>query len=406
MARLITLPEELLHQVVSNLEPELLSLTSRPFAYFPPYLGKYLEITHQQNKEIQSLAQTCKHLHDRLFATIHNQTNINNAEISAKLYDAIENNGRLGLSITTAHLHGNLSLQSVEFIFFLPNIHTVYFRGWSDWAPFEQGMELNDGSSLSPNGASPVTHLYLTDCGAHEGALNQLLNWPKELKELWYEASQAEWHGHYGDGNAPGFTCSAVARALEPLKNSLEKLVFTRSDPNHEGLFYSNAIDLSGFSKLTELSIFHVLLVGYSAQETIWKNIPPNLESLEVWFDDSGYKNFICDGAPAGLERPDWLFGILEHKEEAFPRLGRVRVVSLEWWDEDQDKVLFQEQDDGESEEVGFRLPGELARGFEESGVSYSVYLHESRRWKVVVDGGLRFDKKWDEEDIEYPHNL
>ncbi|CZR52446.1 uncharacterized protein PAC_02323 [Phialocephala subalpina] len=402
MARLPDLPEELLHQVVSYLQPPPLSLTSTPWGHWPPYLGKYIKTTTERNKDLASLAMTCKQLHERLFATIHKPTNVNSAENSGKLWDNIDANSRIGSSITTANIHGNLSLESVEFIFFLPNIRTVFFRGWSDWEPFDQDTELLDGSGSSPIGSSPVTHLYLTDCGAHEAPLNQMMNWFKELKELWYEASQVEWDGHYAGGEeAPGFTCSAISRALSPLKSSLEKFVFTRNDPNHEGLYYSDAIDLREFSKLRELCVFHVLLVGYSDRNTIWKNLPKSLESLEVWFDDLGYTNFICDGGPAGAETPDWLFGILKHKGEAFPGLGRVRVVSLEWWDMDQD-----EEGDGESGDATFRLPRELTRALEDKGVSYSVYLHESRRWKEVVEGGMRWDEKWDEGNIEYPRNL
>ncbi|KAE8445144.1 hypothetical protein EG329_013746 [Mollisiaceae sp. DMI_Dod_QoI] len=387
MTSLTELPGELLLHIVSYLEPDPPALTSRPFPWWPIYLGTHLDIAHQRNKNIKSLAHTCKHLYDILFPAIHSQIRLRGATNSGKLYDAIESNGRLGQSIVTAHLNGGFTFDSFCFIFFLPNISTIYLKDWSEW-------ELENEPDASLRGASPVTSLYLINCGALEEPLKELFSWPKALKELWFQTEQVEWEGHSEDQDASGFTCSAVSRALAPLSRTLEKLVLTRKDPDHEGLFYSDAIDLSGFGKLKELITFHVLLVGYAAGEGIRRNLPRSLESLEVWYDDAGFVNFFQE------ERPNWLFGILEHKKESLLELGRVRVVSLEWWDEEEDGEAEARQDQNDGLES---CPPELKKAFEDARVSYSIYLNEKRRSKQVVDGGQRLDEVWDEEEIKHP---
>ncbi|KUJ12543.1 uncharacterized protein LY89DRAFT_688211 [Mollisia scopiformis] len=311
MANLSTLPDEILLQILTYLTPAPLTLSSKPHAYWPAYLSKHRESTLPQTKDIASLAHTSSHLYSILYASLHSTLHLSNASSPAKLWDSITLNGRLGLSITSAHI-SSISPENCVFIFFLPNIRSIYLSGWSDWETF-------DPEDDSLNGDSPITHLYLSNCGAFEAPLKQVLSWPRELKELWFEASQGEWEGHLEGEEAVGFTCSAISRALEPLAASLEKLVFTRVDPGHEGLFITDGIDLRKFEKLRELKTFEMLLVGYDSQHGMWKNLPSGLESLEVWYDDPGYSEFLTGGLP------EWLLGILRRKKERFPKLGRVR---------------------------------------------------------------------------------
>jgi hypothetical protein len=392
MTRFTELPDEILLQIVSYHLPPPLSIASKPFAYWPAYISQHQTLTLQQTKHIKALAHSNRHFYDVLYPIIHQNLFLRVVQNCDAFCESITTNDRLGYIITTAHL-SKPSAQDIAFMFFLPNIRCVHLDDWSDWEMFDQEGDLM-------NGASPITSLYLSNCGAFEAPLKQVLSWLKALKELWYEASQVEWEGHLEGEAAPGFRCSAISRALQPLAGSLEKLVFTRTDPNHEGLFYTDAIDLRNFGKLKELEIFHVLLVGYDSEHDIWTNLPASLESLSVWYDDAGYTNFLVDGNNGN--RPDWLFGVLQRKRGHFPKLEKVRVVSIEWWDEEQaDEWLGGEGGEGMEKS----MPTELKRTFVDASVSYSIHLQETEKcWKEVVEGGASFDDDWDEKVISNPN--
>lgn len=393
MARFTELPDELLLQIVSYHSPPPLSIASKPFAYWPTFMEQQRSLALQQTKQIKALTYTNRHSYDVLYPIIHENLFLRGIENCDKFCDSIITDDRLGVSITTAHL-SKPSSRDIAFIFFLPNMRCIHLDDWSDWEMFDQEGDLM-------NGESPITSLYLSNCGAFEAPLKQLLGWPKALKELWYEASQVEWEGHVEGEEPPGFRCSAVTRALQPLAGSLEKFVFTRTDPNHEGLFYTDAIDLRNFEKLKELEIYHVLLVGYDSEHDIWTNMPALLESLSVWYDDAGYKNFYVDGTDGA--RPDWLYGVLRRKRENFLKLGKVRVVSIEWWDEEQGDE-WEDDEGGEGMEKG--MPTVLKRAFVDAGVSYSIHLQETEKcWKEVVEGGASFDDDWDEKVIRHPNH-
>jgi hypothetical protein len=67
----------------------------------------------------------------------------------------------------------------------------------------------------------------------------------------------------------------------------LEELTLTRPTPPHEGLGEGPRIDLSDFRALRTLRIFHLFLVGIEPRDQAWRGLPGNLETLEVYYDDT-----------------------------------------------------------------------------------------------------------------------
>lgn len=404
MARFAELPDELLLQIASYHSPPPLPLKLKPFAYWSVFISQHRTFALEQAKHIKSLAHTNRRFFAVLYPVIHQNLFLRGVDSCGKLWDSIfgepNPSERLGQSVKTVYL-SDISPEQCVFIFFhLPNLRTVHLDRWSSWEAFDEAEYVEPGESLA--GKSLITCLYLSNCGARDGPLKQFVSWPADLKELWLEADQGEWEGHVGGREPFGFRCSVISRALEPLWGSLEKFVFTRTDPNHEGLFYSDAIDLRKFEKLKELEIFQVLLVGYDPEHDIWTNLPASLESIGVWYDDAGYTNFLVDG-PGGANPPEWLFGVLRRKKRHFPKLRKVRIVSIEWWDEEQ--AEWSDGEGGEGMETG--MPKYLKEAFVNARVSYSIHLQETEKcWKEVVGGGASFDEDWDEKIIQHPDSF
>ncbi|KAK6068461.1 hypothetical protein SCUP234_11131 [Seiridium cupressi] len=281
---------------------------------------------------------------------------------------------------------------------------------------------LSDEENQYYGQTSPVEVLRLLECGAHEGALHQLLNYPCALKELWYDVNQGEWSGYY-EGTAPvEFSCEAVRRSLDYQMRSLEHFSFTRPVQLHEGLDYGDLLDLSQFTALWTLCINQVFLVGLQPDFDIGKHLPTTLEELEIFYDDTGYVDFLTDDAPA----PEWLFHLLRqpldkgNKPVFTPELKRLRIISMEWWPE-QGSDYGEDEEENEirnNDEVGNNtviLNGSRLRSHPDSpwrppeallkelwqanlpSLSWSIFLHQRRRCLCVPEGGSGFATEWEE---------
>lgn len=175
-------------------------------------------------------------------------------------------------------------------IFLLPYITTITLQDFNDWEP----VEWEDDSRIH---SQCVETLNLINCGAHEAALTELVRWPRALKILCYEAHQAEWSGRLeGQEEPTEWESSAFVRSISSQKESLEKLVLTRVTPVHEGLGYSDILDLSDFSSLRILHVHHVFLNAFIIHytwETTHTRLLPSLIEFQVLYDDYGYMNFL-----------------------------------------------------------------------------------------------------------------
>jgi hypothetical protein len=78
--------------------------------------------------------------------------------------------------------------------------------------------------------------------------------------------------------------------------------------------------------KLKDLRTYEVFLVG-NGKPPVWSNMPPNLETLEVFYDDSSHIPFLCEDDASNYS---WLLDILSCKPNICPKLGRVRIISPE----------------------------------------------------------------------------
>lgn len=165
------------------------------------------------------------------------------------------------------------------------------------------------------------------NCGAQETALAELLRWPQAMKCLFYDANQVEWSGRLeGQKEPAGWESSAFIRAISSQKESLEKLVITRQPPVHEGLGYSNSLDLSAFTSLWILHVHHVFLNAFVVPFTVENThtrLLPSLVEFQVLYDDFGYMDFLEN-------EPYWLISVLKNKDQCLPNLEMVHIWTYE----------------------------------------------------------------------------
>jgi hypothetical protein len=151
----------------------------------------------------------------------------------------------------------------------------------------------------------------------------------------------------------------------------------TRPTIEHEGLNYGPRIKLSGFTALRFLRIFHVFLEGTDEPETVWMGLPPNLETLEVFYDDRECYPFFGrdddpDNDPAWYGGR-WLRELLRRRRAHFPKLRSIKVFTIEDaprpWGEDYDFRLQRDMDT-------WTLPGSLKTLCEEADADVTVWVN------------------------------
>ncbi|GLI75260.1 hypothetical protein PoHVEF18_003513 [Penicillium ochrochloron] len=251
------------------------------------------------------------------------------------------------------------SIRDVFHVFWFSNIQTLTIQGFKDWEP----MRFENTSHV---GTSPVECLRLFDCGAHEEALATVLSWPAALKVLHYDAEQAEWMGHSADEPAKDWTCAAFVRTLRSQRRTLEELTMTRPWIDHEGFGVGPRIDLSEFTALQTLRIYHVFLCGWDDPSGVWKCLPHSLEVLEVFYDDKDCTTFLWESDDEPYDT--FLLDLIRHKRAHLPHLRKVTIYSFD--------EVFVDPERKEALPAGlWTLPASLAREAEAAGIKLDVWL-------------------------------
>ncbi|KAJ5806780.1 hypothetical protein N7474_010372 [Penicillium riverlandense] len=369
MARLLDLPDELILVIVDYLQMDTkhveLSFYELGDAYRyaikqnqPPrvkYLHSFLLACHRLNSLLQPIFY-----HD-IF--VREYCHVGEKVPVQQLKWSLEKNPSLEQHIFSAITPcggswGDRSIRDIFQSFWFSNIQTLTIHEFKDWEP----MQFENNSHI---GTSPVECLRLISCGAHEAALAAVLSWPAALKILHYDAEQGEWEGHYGNEPAKSWTCAAFVRALRSQRKTLAELTMTRPWLDHEGLGNGPRIDLSEFTSLKTLRIYHVFLCGWDDPYGIWKGLPQSLEVLEVFYDDIELTQFLCEGND---ERYDtFVLDLIRHKRSHLPYLRTVTIFSFEGgYDPETEEYL----------PAGlWTLPSSLAREAESAGVTLNVWL-------------------------------
>jgi hypothetical protein len=251
------------------------------------------------------------------------------------------------------------TMYDVSDLFWYPYLKDLTISEFKDW----EELEFEDNAHV---GTSAVEHLRLISCGAQEEALAAVLSWPKALKTLSYDAEQGEWGGHIEDQPMKEWSCEAFVRTLQPQKETLEELVMTRPRLEHEGLFEGPAIKLGDFSALKVLRIFHVFLCGWDGSDGISARLPPNLEVLQVWYDDTDLTTFLQE-SDEGPPYDHFLDILVRDKKRRFPKLHKVTVLT--------DEQIYDSENDVCLESGRWELPTSLARDADEAGIEVNVWL-------------------------------
>lgn len=250
------------------------------------------------------------------------------------------------------------SIYEVFHLFWVTSLKSLTIYDFKDW----EKLDFYDSSHV---GTSPVKCLRLIECGAHEEALAAVLSWPEALKILYYDVDQGQWAGHYDGEPYDEWTCEAFVRTLQLQKDSLEELIMTRPPLDHEGLFNGPRINLRDFPALKTLRLYHVFMCGYDHPSGLSKCLPPNLEILEVYYDDTDLTNFFWEDE--GQPYDTFIHELMRNKRADLPRLHTVTIYTPEY---------IYDEEDGEMLEVGlWGLREPLAHDADELGIEVNVWI-------------------------------
>jgi hypothetical protein len=125
------------------------------------------------------------------------------------------------------------------------------------------GPGYDEGCDLDPPLKSPVECLRLIACGAQEEPLTTVLSWPAALKTLLYDVEQYGWEVdvEFSPKNLY-WTCAAFMRTLQWQKATLVELTMTRPWNTYKYIDDGPRLDLSEFTSLKTLRIYHAFLCG------------------------------------------------------------------------------------------------------------------------------------------------
>lgn len=248
----------------------------------------------------------------------------------------------------------NNTIEVLKVLFRLPVIYTLCISDFNNsYAP----------TLPKTAGTSCVKVLRLPRCGAHENVLTEILSWPKALEELWYEAYQDHWDWRRAGETLPQWESTAFVRALRFQKDSLKHLGITRRLQYHKDVSSNPPINLSNFTALTSLRLFHTCLVGggFGPAKNIHENLPPQLELLEVYYDDTPYHRF------AEVHELGWLTDLALLKPTRLPALKTVAIFSPE--------RLGEIEGDEENHDA-WVPPSCVSEAFKQASIALNIDLH------------------------------
>ncbi|KAK7956032.1 uncharacterized protein PG986_005254 [Apiospora aurea] len=416
MPGILDLSNELLLEICSYLRPHpLLNITGRPFCCWTLTLKEHDRASFAKLQTVKSLVRSCKQLYAVLISELYEYVPLlTNHDGLGRFTRTVTEHAELGDYVRCASFSLPWGATIADFyqLFWLPSLAVLDLGGCQAWYATEWE---EDESPASP---SPIRTLRLLNCGAHEGALTELLKFPRALEALWYDADQGGWWDEQYSEPLVGFSCEAVRRSMATHAESLGNLVLTRPPLILEGVGYGDAIDLEDFERLRSLSVYQVFLVDLISNTRVSRCLPPNLEELEVFYDDSGYVDFLDDGE---IAQPHWLLTLLEElkgPDSKLKNLSRVRIVALEWTpgQDEEEAEDGQDSSNASSSDSGraSRGPGDIQlRGHPNSpwrppkllldllvqaGICFSIFLHPERRARLTPDDVKGFDDVWEDE--------
>lgn len=186
------------------------------------------------------------------------------------------------------------------------------------------------------------------------------------MKVLHYDVEQAEWIGYSRDEPAKNWICAAFVRTLRSQRRTLEELTMTRPWIDHKGFSDGPYIDLSEFTTLQTLRIYHIFLCGWDDLSGVWKSLPYSLEVLEVFYDDKDCTTFLWESDDEPYDT--FLLDLIRYKRAHLPRLRKVTIYSFD--------EVFVDPKREEALPAGlWTLPSSLAREAKAASIKLDVWL-------------------------------
>ncbi|KAI1270725.1 hypothetical protein F5Y18DRAFT_20375 [Xylariaceae sp. FL1019] len=405
MTSLSSLPTELLLEVASYLvyhEPEPLC-HRLPFHEWETAIEEQEPCVKDCFRDLSSLSISCRRLHQAVGGLLSSRLVTGGwSDHAESVVCDVAKKPDLAVHIRDVYIRSMWDTQPWKgfwLIFSLPSLQTLTIHG-----DFMRAVGW-DPEVIEPLiGASSVQILRLCRSVNSKEMLTQILRFPRALKELWYEIDAPDWDK---DLDGP-FTCAALEWALSPQAESLEKLVLTRPVAVQQ----PDALDLRRFPKLKTLCHYHMLT--HSADE--WNRLPPNIEDLEVFYDDDDVSFTYPHDFASG---PSWLIALLEEmvslngdrqKSRYLPKLKRIRIFASEgdYFDEslhvDEEIPGFDERRGITAPNSPWKPPSTLIKLFLSAGVSFSIFLNEKMHYRYTINDDDSFQSVW-EDDWTWEHD-
>lgn len=263
---------------------------------------------------------------------------------------------------------------------------------------------------LLPDGYR-INTLYMLSGWAQGHTLNMLFAKFKMLETLYFSYEGLKYPSPTSDDRRAELHFPLLVSLLQCHFWRLQKLVITRGrvyeyDDGSTDLGLGPEASLRGFHELRSLSIGSYLLLGdgekFDCRKRIYRFLPSSLVELEVMYDGQFNNTFITGTSAA---RPQWLFHLLDRKERYNNQLQRVRVISLLEWDPttEEDDIWSRRYRRSSGDWVPedgnetWKPPMELIIAFQKANVSFGLWLHKLRNYKMVGPDGTWFGDSWEE---------
>ncbi|OQE19725.1 hypothetical protein PENFLA_c018G10541 [Penicillium flavigenum] len=356
MARLLDLPAELILAIIDYLQVDMKQtslLSHRPrydegYALEPPLSANHLHSLLLANCRLNSLLQPL------LYRDIFVYRNVQLKQLTRSLQKNLSLKEHIISATLPWHpsMHG--SLNDISHFFWFNNLQTLTIHGFYDWDSLEFDNLLI--------GTSPVGCPRLIACGAHEEPLTTVLSWPVALKTLHYDVEEHVWGFDYPFPlKLRRWTCAAFMRALQRQKATLVELTMTRPLNKRKFIDDGPLLDLSKFTSLKNLRIYHFFLCRHDPYG-VWERLPPSLEVLEIFYDYKDYTAFLWENG----EYDPFILDFINHKRAHLPYLHTVAIHSTQ---------KLHDSETGEELPVGLLTLPSLAREAESAGIELKMWL-------------------------------
>ncbi|RDW78729.1 uncharacterized protein DSM5745_05581 [Aspergillus mulundensis] len=378
MVHLLDLPDELLLMVIQCLDndrPEI----SLNFWNLPRWCSQATKRCKrsQRVQHLHALLLVSRRFHSFVEPFFYRDLRVEEGQ-NAELYNTLTQNPRLLSHIKSAIINSSTFRRDGYNLLWKSPIQTLTLVKIDNLHPLEY-VSQDDRA-----GNSSIQRLNLMRCSAEIPVLTAILRWPAALKAIHYDVTdQSRRHlpgrSSWNTGlRVPTWPCPSFVQALQSQKATLQEITMTRQFPPEaeEG----PQIELCEFGSLSILRITYAFICNWGNSHDAWKSLPPNLETLEVFYDDEDWEIEFFEGwelpgfTDLDWEGAQWLRNLLDRKKTQFSKLSRITIRNPRS-DPDNDLDIWPSETDEYMRP--WKLPDLISKRCRDAGVELTVLVEE-----------------------------